>query len=111
MNNFFIYLKERLFEIWQNNNIYTINSSEFNQYLVKQIENSLISKQYNIKFDWELYLNTYLDLKQAGICSENDAYKHWLYNGRNEQRIVMTVSTNDRVSEPFLGYNWTANDV
>jgi hypothetical protein len=36
-------------------------------------------------FDWKFYVNKYPDLKH--IKNENDAYKHYLLYGKNENRI------------------------
>ena len=38
-------------------------------------------------FDWQLYLNRYEDLRNAGIDNEKKAWTHWINYGRAEGRI------------------------
>jgi hypothetical protein len=49
-------------------------------------------------FDWEFYLNNNQDLLKAGLKTEEDAIKHWLNFGHNENRkykpkIGIAIST------------------
>lgn len=37
-------------------------------------------------FDWKFYLNNNQDLLKAGLKTEEDAIKHWLNFGYNENR-------------------------
>ena len=38
-------------------------------------------------FDWEIYLEINLDLKESGIKTKEDAYRHWKTCGINEKRL------------------------
>jgi len=38
-------------------------------------------------FDWEIYLDSNLGLRKAGLKSENDAIRHYAHHGRFERRI------------------------
>lgn len=40
-------------------------------------------------FDWNYYLNTYEDLRNAGIVTEKYAYNHWILHGEKEGRECM----------------------
>ena len=42
-------------------------------------------------FDWEYYINKYIDLQQAGINNYDLAWQHWKNNGRNEGRICLEI--------------------
>jgi hypothetical protein len=42
-------------------------------------------KEYK-KFNWKQYLENYDDLRNAGISTKKDAWKHWFYTGKNEGR-------------------------
>ena len=37
-------------------------------------------------FDWQKYVNTYSDLKKAGINNLKKAWKHWTVHGKKEGR-------------------------
>ena len=38
-------------------------------------------------FDYLFYLDLYPDLRKAGIQSKEQAYRHYMMNGRHEGRI------------------------
>lgn len=38
-------------------------------------------------FDWQFYLDFYCDLKNAGLYTKEHAFHHWIYYGKNENRI------------------------
>ena len=63
---------------------------EGRQYFLKEKNFSLTNNQNKIlledNFDWELYLDLNLDLKDAGINNEVDSINHWLKHGKFENR-------------------------
>jgi len=38
-------------------------------------------------FDWKVYLANYEDLRDSGICTEQEALQHWNDYGKREGRI------------------------
>jgi hypothetical protein len=40
-------------------------------------------------FDWNYYINTYTDLRDAGINTPESAFDHWLHHGEREGRECM----------------------
>jgi len=71
--------------------------NDLTKFLYYGENNSIISKgegsfpsPKNFKiFDWEYYLDSYPDLKQAGIKTKEQAVDHWLKYGRKENRICI----------------------
>ena len=61
-----------------------------------KIKNKLVEKKFVnllnghqnvwVKFDWQYYLDTYLDLRQNGILTEDQSIWHWNSHGRKEGR-------------------------
>jgi len=59
----------------------------FYKFLIK----NLFIKMENItyeNFDWELYMSTYQDLKDAGLNNKNKLWNHWVRYGRREGRKI-----------------------
>jgi hypothetical protein len=48
--------------------------------------NSEVFTSNNSNIDWEKYLSRYPDLVSAGICTREEAIKHWINHGRAERR-------------------------
>src|SRR5438045_1735281 len=40
------------------------------------------------RMDWQFYLSKYPDLRRAGICTETQAWMHWVRFGRKERRMA-----------------------
>ena len=49
-------------------------------------------------FDWEKYINYYEDLKKC-LFKKEDAIKHWINNGKNENRIYF------KINDGIIDYN------
>ena len=42
-------------------------------------------------FEWETYINNYIDLKKAGINNKDKALQHWINYGKNEGRTDKNI--------------------
>jgi hypothetical protein len=51
-------------------------------------------------FDWEIYINNYEDLQNAGINTREEAWKHWITHGNYEGRTYKII--NKKVDN----FNW-----
>jgi len=74
---------------------------------VKSIEECLYSSieiiySYANDFDYKKYMIMYPDLKDAGITSELECYKHWNEFGKAEDRCAGVINS----TEPFVGFEW-----
>ena len=52
-------------------------------------------------FDWEQYLNSYEDLKIAGINTKEKAWKHWIRFGQKEGRVCKFINNSE-----YDNFNW-----
>ncbi len=50
----------------------------------------LYYEEFN-KFNWEQYVENYLDLRQAGINNQEKAWEHWITNGLFEKRTCEKI--------------------
>ena len=65
------------------------NDTTFNAYNINEIEEITAKKFYTnflLLFDWQFYLDTYPDLRQNGVHSEQQAFQHWITCGKMEGR-------------------------
>lgn len=53
------------------------------------------------EFDWEVYVNNYLDLKTSGISTEEKAKKHYESFGKKEGRVG-----NKKISTDWEDFDW-----
>jgi hypothetical protein len=61
--------------------------------LKKKISETNNDSHYNIDiFDWEYYLNYYVDLKDSNIKTKIEAFDHWINNGIKENRIFFKLT-------------------
>jgi len=53
------------------------------------------------KFDWEMYLCTYPDLKEIGVDTIEKAKQHWLTYGKKQGRVIATKEQVQRLKKTF----------
>ena len=76
--------------ILEDNNIDKIKYYNF----INKINTILINNKYFFKnndFDWETYINNYIDLKKAGINTREKALQHWNNHGKKEGRTYKKI--------------------
>ena len=50
-------------------------------------------------FNWQIYINNYEDLRNAGINTQKKAQMHWLKFGMKEGRTFDKITTNNNLSK------------
>ena len=77
----------KLIQLLENN--YELHTTNYNDNDIKL--NPFIEKIKELFFDydnfnWEKYINNYVDLQNAGIDDKKKAWNHWYNHGKNENR-------------------------
>jgi hypothetical protein len=49
-------------------------------------------------FDWKTYINNYEDLRNAGINTQEKAWRHWIMYGKQEGRSFNMINTNKTIN-------------
>lgn len=70
-------------KIYENFDIVSIEQ-ELGSYITEFTKNNTCE---NNLFNWEIYINNYKDLRDAGINTQEKAWRHWVMWGHNEGRI------------------------
>jgi hypothetical protein len=78
---------------YENKNIKPENDCENEEYII----NKIIDED---NFDWEYYILRYNDIKN-NITNLNNINKHWVYNGKNENRFP-----NKLIEDEYNNFKW-----
>ena len=57
-----------------------------------------------IIFDWKSYIHYYEDL--STLQNKNDAWNHWINNGKNEGRVFCDINVINSNGEEYKNFNW-----
>jgi hypothetical protein len=69
-----------------NLSIFSLHSNKKKKPATEKNENVLRFPKW---FDWKYYLDSHIDLTNAGISNQEDAYNHWIMHGESEGRECM----------------------
>jgi len=77
--------------------------------LVKKNINKLINSELDLdNYDWIRYINENKDLIEAGINTKENAIKHWIKHGKNEERKIYLLNNNINIKNDneYQSFDW-----